>query len=283
MTKIIDGKGIADRIYEELKEEVITLKDKPGLAVVLVGDDPASIVYVRNKERACKRLGLNYKLLKFPQSIGREDLLSSIKTLNEDEMTNGIIVQMPLPKHLDAFDIVSNIDPLKDVDGLHPDNLGRLLSGKPRIIPCTPLGIIELLKRENIDVKGKNAVIVGRSNLVGKPLFHLLLSLDATVTICHSKTSDLKKETSRADILVCAVGAPRLITVDMVKEGAIVIDVGINRVDDKLVGDVDFETVKNVARAITPVPGGVGPMTVAMLMKNVITAYRIQKGDYEHN
>ncbi|MCX7796566.1 MAG: bifunctional methylenetetrahydrofolate dehydrogenase/methenyltetrahydrofolate cyclohydrolase FolD [bacterium] len=279
MAKIIDGKGIADKIYEELKEEVGTLKDKPGLAVILVGDDPASIVYVRNKERACKRLGLNYKLLRFPQSIDRDELISNIRALNKDERVNGIIVQMPLPKHLDPFDIVSNIDPLKDVDGLHPDNLGMLLSGKPRIIPCTPFGIIELLKRENIDIKGKNAVIVGRSNLVGKPLFHLLLSLDATVTVCHSKTSDLKGETHRADILVCAVGVPRLITADMVKEGAIVIDVGINRVDDKLVGDVDFEEVKNIAGAITPVPGGVGPMTVAMLMKNVITAYRLQKGE----
>lgn len=277
MAKIIDGKGIADKIYEELKEEVNSLREKPGLAVVLVGDDPASIVYVRNKEKACKRLGLNYKLLKFPQSVDRDELISNIKTLNKDKEVNGIIVQMPLPEHLDAFDIVSSIDPLKDVDGLHPDNLGRLLSGKPRIIPCTPLGIIELLKRENIDIKGKNAVIVGRSNLVGKPLFHLLLSLDATVTVCHSKTSDLKRETSRADILVCAVGVPRLITVDMVKEGAIVIDVGINRVDDKLIGDVDFEEVKHIAGAITPVPGGVGPMTVAMLMKNVITAYKLQK------
>lgn len=279
MAKIIDGKSIADEIYRELREEVSALKDKPGLAVVLVGNDPASIVYVRNKERACKRLGLNYKLLKFPQSISRDELLSSIRTLNEDREINGIIVQMPLPKHLDAFDVVSNIDPLKDVDGLHPDNLGRLLSGKPRIIPCTPLGIIELLKRENIDIRGKNAVIVGRSNLVGKPLFHLLLSLDATVTVCHSKTIDLKRETSRADILVCAVGVPRLITVDMVKEGAIVIDVGINKVEDKLVGDVDFERVKEIATVITPVPGGVGPMTVAMLMKNVITAYRLQKGE----
>lgn len=277
MAKIIDGKGIADKIYEELKEEVNSLREKPGLAVVLVGDDPASIVYVRNKEKACKRLGLNYKLLKFPQSVDRDELISNIKTLNKDKEVNGIIVQMPLPEHLDAFDIVSSIDPLKDVDGLHPDNLGRLLSGKPRIIPCTPLGVIELLKRENIDIKGKNAVIVGRSNLVGKPLFHLLLSLDATVTVCHSKTSDLKRETSRADILVCAVGVPRLITVDMVKEGAIVIDVGINRVDDKLIGDVDFEEVKHIAGAITPVPGGVGPMTVAMLMKNVITAYKLQK------
>lgn len=277
MAKIIDGKGIADKIYEELKEEVNSLREKPGLAVVLVGDEPASIVYVRNKEKACKRLGLNYKLLKFPQSVDRDELISNIETLNKDKEVNGIIVQMPLPEHLDAFDIVSSIDPLKDVDGLHPDNLGRLLSGKPRIIPCTPLGIIELLKRENIDIKGKNAVIVGRSNLVGKPLFHLLLSLEATVTVCHSKTSDLKRETSRADILVCAVGVPRLITVDMVKEGAIVIDVGINRVDDKLIGDVDFEEVKHIAGAITPVPGGVGPMTVAMLMKNVITAYKLQK------
>jgi len=279
MTRIIDGKKIAEDIYTELKEEVKNLEDKPGLAVVLVGDDPASLVYVRNKERICKRLGLNYRLMRFPQSADKNEILSTIESLNSDKEINGIIVQIPLPEHLDPFEVVSAIDPLKDVDGLHPDNLGRLLSGKPRIIPCTPLGVIELLKRENIDIRGKNAVIVGRSNLVGKPLFHLLLSLDATVTVCHSKTRDLKEETSRADILVCAVGVPKLISADMVKEGATVIDVGINRIDDRLVGDVDFENIMGIASAITPVPGGVGPMTVAMLMKNVITAYKLQKGE----
>jgi len=278
MTRIIDGKKMAEDIYTELKEEVKNLEDKPGLAVILVGDDPASLVYVRNKERACKRLGLNYRLMRFPQSADKNEILSTIESLNSDKEVNGIIVQMPLPEHLEPFEIVSAIDPLKDVDGLHPDNLGRLLSGKPRIIPCTPLGVIELLKRENIDIRGKNAVIVGRSNLVGKPLFHLLLSLDATVTVCHSKTTDLKEETSRADILVCAAGVPKLITADMVKKGATVIDVGINRVGDRLVGDVDFENIVGIASAITPVPGGVGPMTVAMLMKNVITAYKLQKG-----
>jgi methylenetetrahydrofolate dehydrogenase (NADP+)/methenyltetrahydrofolate cyclohydrolase len=279
MTRIINGKKIAEDIYTELKEEVKNLEDKPGLAVVLVGDDPASLVYVRNKERICKRLGLNYRLMRFPQSADKNEILSTIESLNSDKEINGIIVQIPLPEHLDPFEVVSAIDPLKDVDGLHPDNLGRLLSGKPRIIPCTPLGVIELLKRENIDIRGKNAVIVGRSNLVGKPLFHLLLSLDATVTVCHSKTRDLKEETSRADILVCAVGVPKLISADMVKEGATVIDVGINRVGDRLVGDVDFENIMGIASAITPVPGGVGPMTVAMLMKNVITAYKLQKGE----
>jgi len=278
MTRIIDGKKMAEDIYTELKEEVKNLEDKPGLAVILVGDDPASLVYVRNKERACKRLGLNYRLMRFPQSADKNEILSTIESLNSDKEVNGIIVQMPLPEHLEPFEIVSAIDPLKDVDGLHPDNLGRLLSGKPRIIPCTPLGVIELLRRENIDIRGKNAVIVGRSNLVGKPLFHLLLSLDATVTVCHSKTTDLKEETSRADILVCAAGVPKLISADMVKEGATVIDVGINRVGDRLVGDVDFENIVGIASAITPVPGGVGPMTVAMLMKNVITAYKLQKG-----
>jgi len=279
MTRIINGKKIAEDIYTELKEEVKNLEDKPGLAVVLVGDDPASLVYVRNKERICKRLGLNYRLMRFPQSADKNEILSTIESLNSDKEINGIIVQIPLPEHLDPFEVVSAIDPLKDVDGLHPDNLGRLLSGKPRIIPCTPLGVIELLKRENIDIRGKNAVIVGRGNLVGKPLFHLLLSLDATVTVCHSKTRDLKEETSRADILVCAVGVPKLISADMVKEGATVIDVGINRIGDRLVGDVDFENIMGIASAITPVPGGVGPMTVAMLMKNVITAYKLQKGE----
>jgi methylenetetrahydrofolate dehydrogenase (NADP+)/methenyltetrahydrofolate cyclohydrolase len=217
--------------------------------------------------------------MRFPQSADKNEILSTIESLNSDKEINGIIVQIPLPEHLDPFEVVSAIDPLKDVDGLHPDNLGRLLSGKPRIIPCTPLGVIELLKRENIDIRGKNAVIVGRGNLVGKPLFHLLLSLDATVTVCHSKTRDLKEETSRADILVCAVGVPKLISADMVKEGATVIDVGINRIGDRLVGDVDFENIMGIASAITPVPGGVGPMTVAMLMKNVITAYKLQKGE----
>ncbi|HPC78626.1 MAG TPA: bifunctional methylenetetrahydrofolate dehydrogenase/methenyltetrahydrofolate cyclohydrolase FolD [bacterium] len=276
MTRIIDGKSIAEDIYKELKEEVDRLSDKPGLAVVLVGDDPASLVYVRNKERACKRLNLNYRLAKFPPSISREELKSSIEKLNADKSINGIIVQLPVPEHLDSFGIISSVDPLKDVDGLHPDNMGRLVSGRPRLIPCTPLGIVELIKREGIDVRGKRAVIVGRSNLVGKPLIHLLLSLDATVTVCHSKTADLKRETSEGDILVVAVGKPRFITKDMVKEGAVVIDVGINRVENKLVGDVDFEEVASITSLITPVPGGVGPMTVAMLMKNLITAYNIQ-------
>lgn len=277
MAKIIDGKRIAEDIYKELKEEVENLEDKPGLAVILIGDDPASSVYVRNKEKACKRLNFNFKLLKFPSNVSIEELKANIEELNRDNSINGIIVQLPIPKHLDPFEVTSSISPLKDVDGLHPDNIGRLVSGKPRLIPCTPLGIIELIKREEIDVKGKRAVIVGRSNLVGKPLLHLLLSLDATVTICHSKTNNLKRETSEADILIVAVGKPRFITQDMVKEGAVVIDVGINRVEDKLVGDVDFEKVADIASAITPVPGGVGPMTVTMLMKNLITAYNIQR------
>ncbi|HON72868.1 MAG TPA: bifunctional methylenetetrahydrofolate dehydrogenase/methenyltetrahydrofolate cyclohydrolase FolD [bacterium] len=276
MTRMIDGKSIAEDIYKELKEEVDRLGDKPGLAVVLVGDDPASLVYVRNKERACKRLNLSYRLVKFQSSVSREELKSSIEELNMDKSINGIIVQLPVPEHLDSFEIISSVDPLKDVDGLHPDNMGRLVSGRPRLIPCTPLGIVELIKREGIDVRGKRAVIVGRSNLVGKPLIHLLLSLDATVTVCHSKTTDLKRETSEGDILVVAVGKPRFITKDMVKEGAVVIDVGINRVENKLVGDVDFEEVASITSLITPVPGGVGPMTVAMLMKNLIAAYNIQ-------
>lgn len=277
MIKIIDGKSIAEDIYKELREEINNLPEKPGLAVILVGEDPASIVYVKNKEKACKRLGLNFKLINLPSNISSEEVKSTLEGLNMDNSINGIIVQLPIPKHLDPFEVTSLINPLKDVDGLHPDNIGRLVSGNPRLIPCTPLGIIELIKREGIEVRGKKAVIVGRSNLVGKPMLHLLLSLDATVTICHSKTIDLKEETSRADILVAAVGKPKFITQDMVKEGAVVIDVGINRVEDRLVGDVDFEGVVDKASAITPVPGGVGPMTVAMLIKNLVTAYRIQK------
>lgn len=283
MAKIIDGKSIAEEIYKELRREIDNLPEKPGLAVILVGEDPASIVYVRNKERACKKLGLNFKFINLPSNISKEELKSILKELNVDNSINGIIVQLPIPKHLDPFEITSLINPLKDVDGLHPDNIGRLVSNNPRLIPCTPLGIVELIKREGIDVRGKRAVIVGRSNLVGKPMLHLLLSLDATVTICHSKTLDLKEETSRADILIVAVGRPKFITRDMVKEGAVVIDVGINRVDDRLVGDVDFEGVFDKASIVTPVPGGVGPMTVAMLMKNLITAYKIQNQNHEYN
>jgi methylenetetrahydrofolate dehydrogenase (NADP+)/methenyltetrahydrofolate cyclohydrolase len=273
MSEIIDGKKIAEDIYRELETEIIPYRGKIGLAVILAGDDPASATYVRNKEKACKRLGIKFTLAKFPNSVSRGEILESISLLNEDDSISGIIVQLPLPKQIDEFEVTKSILPTKDVDGLHPENLGNLLMGRPNIVPCTPLGVIELLKRENIEVRGKKTVIVGRSNLVGKPLFHLLLSMDATVTVCHSKTKDLKEETSQADILVVATGVPKLIKRDMVKLGAVVIDVGINRVDNKLVGDVDFEEVESVASYITPVPGGVGPMTVAMLMKNVFTAY----------
>jgi methylenetetrahydrofolate dehydrogenase (NADP+)/methenyltetrahydrofolate cyclohydrolase len=276
MVKIIDGKKISDDIYRELEAEIVPHRGQIGLAVILVGDDPASATYVRNKEKACKRLGINFKLVRLPQSVSKEEVLESISRLNNDDSISGIIVQLPLPSHIDEFEITKSVLPIKDVDGLHPENLGSLLKGKPNMVPCTPLGIIELLRREEIDIKGKKVVIVGRSNLVGKPLFHLLLSMDATVTICHSKTKDLKKETSQADILVVAVGVPGLIKKDMVKPGAVVIDVGINKIDNKLVGDVDFEGVKEIASYITPVPGGVGPMTVAMLMNNVLKAYKVR-------
>ena len=276
MVKIIDGKKISDDIYRELEAEIVPHRGQIGLAVILVGDDPASATYVRNKEKACKRLGINFKLVRLPQSVSKEEVLESISRLNNDDSISGIIVQLPLPSHIDEFEITKSVLPIKDVDGLHPENLGSLLKGKPNMVPCTPSGIIELLRREEIDIKGKKVVIVGRSNLVGKPLFHLLLSMDATVTICHSKTKDLKKETSQADILVVAVGVPGLIKKDMVKPGAVVIDVGINKVDNKLVGDVDFEGVKEIASYITPVPGGVGPMTVAMLMNNVLKAYKVR-------
>jgi len=276
MVKIIDGKKISDDIYRELEAEIVPHRGQIGLAVILVGDDPASATYVRNKEKACKRLGINFKLVRLPQFVSKEEVLKSISRLNNDDSISGIIVQLPLPSHIDEFEITKSVLPIKDVDGLHPENLGSLLKGKPNMVPCTPSGIIELLRREEIDIKGKKVVIVGRSNLVGKPLFHLLLSMDATVTICHSKTKDLKKETSQADILVVAVGVPGLIKKDMVKPGAVVIDVGINKIDNKLVGDVDFEGVKEIASYITPVPGGVGPMTVAMLMNNVLKAYKVR-------
>ncbi|MGB9682001.1 MAG: bifunctional methylenetetrahydrofolate dehydrogenase/methenyltetrahydrofolate cyclohydrolase FolD [bacterium] len=276
MARIIEGKRISEEIYRELEAEIAPHRGRIGLAVILVGDDPASATYVRNKEKACKRLGIDFTLVRFPESATKEEVLKSILQLNEDNRISGIIVQLPLPEHMDEIEITRSVLPIKDVDGLHPENLGNLLSGKPTIVPCTPLGIVELIRRENIEVRGKKAVIVGRSNLVGKPLFHLLLSMDATVTVCHSKTKDLKEETSQADILVVAVGVPRLIKKDMVKPGAVVIDVGINKVENKLVGDVDFEEVEEIASYITPVPGGVGLMTVAMLMSNVLKAYKMR-------
>lgn len=272
---IIDGKKIAQEVRSEVKEEVKELRKKgitPGLAVVLVGENPASLVYVHQKEKACEEVGIASYKYTLPKDTTEEKLLSVVDELNNEEKIHGILVQLPLPEHLDEKRILEKISPEKDVDGFHPLNMGRLLVGEPSFVPCTPRGVIELIERLGFEVKGKKAVIVGRSNIVGKPVAVLLLLRHATITVCHTRTKDLAAETREADILVVAAGRPKMITGDMVKEGAIVIDVGINRVDGKLVGDVDFDSVSPKAGAITPVPGGVGPMTVAMLMKNTLEA-----------
>jgi len=278
VARLIDGKGIAEDIHRELKEEAALLTQEgraPGLAVVLVGNDPASETYVRSKERTARELGIFSKVIKKDAGTSKEELIELIKELNEDRRIDGILVQLPLPSHIDEKEIIEAIDPGKDVDGFHPVNTGRLFNSQkdiPRFEPCTPMGIMELLERQGIELEGKKAVVVGRSNIVGKPVACLLLEKNATVTICHSRTRDLAKETATADILVVAVGRAGFINGSMVKEGVVAIDVGINRVDGKLVGDLDFPSVEKKSSYITPVPGGVGPMTIAMLMKNTIKA-----------
>ncbi|MDZ7672684.1 MAG: bifunctional methylenetetrahydrofolate dehydrogenase/methenyltetrahydrofolate cyclohydrolase FolD [Halanaerobiales bacterium] len=278
MSKIIDGKQIAKNIRMELKEEIKDLKEEgrvPGLTVVMVGNNPASETYVSMKEKAAQEIGIKSELIKKDKDISEKQLLDLIDDLNNDSTVDGILVQLPLPDHIDEKKVIESIVAEKDVDGFHPINTGRLFSGQEdalRFEACTPLGIIRMMEREGIEIDGKNATIVGRSNIVGKPIAHLLLERHATVTICHSHTKDLKAETKRADIVVAAVGRPEMITGDMLKEGAVVIDVGINRVDGKLLGDVEFESAKEVASKITPVPGGVGPMTIAMLMENTVKA-----------
>jgi methylenetetrahydrofolate dehydrogenase (NADP+)/methenyltetrahydrofolate cyclohydrolase len=272
---IIDGKKISSDIKSELAVEVAGLKKQgiePGLTVVLVGGDPASQVYVSNKEKACEQVGIRSVKHELPASTTQEELLALVRQLNEDDTVDGILVQLPLPEHINENDILLAIDPDKDVDCFHPFNVGRLVIGESIFEPCTPSGVIELLKRYDIDIAGSHAVIVGRSNIVGKPAAMLLLQNNATVEICHSRTKDLAEETRRADILVAAIGRPKFITADMVKPGAAVIDVGVNRTDEGLCGDVDYEGVKEVASAITPVPGGVGPMTIAILMRNTVAA-----------
>lgn len=277
MPQLIDGKKIALAVREDVKKGVDALLAEggraPGLAVVLVGEDPASQVYVRNKTRACEKAGMVHRQISLEASISQEELLKVVQDLNADGAIDGILVQLPLPKHLDSDLIINNIDPTKDVDGFHPESLGRLVLGKDGFVPCTPFGIMEMFKRENIDLQGKNMVVVGRSNIVGKPMAILAMQkgADATVTVCHSRTKDLADVVAQADVVVGAIGIPKFITADMVKEGAIVIDVGINRLDDgSLCGDVDFDAVADKAAAITPVPGGVGPMTIAMLLSNTL-------------
>ena len=277
MTVIIDGNKIAQEVRQQVRKEALDFKEKtgivPGLAVILVGEDPASQVYVGRKAKACAEVGFFSREYKLSADTSEAKLLNIISELNADKLIHGILVQLPLPKHISTEKIIAAIDPHKDVDGFHPYNVGGLVSGNPLFVPCTPRGIMELIARTGIDLKGKEAVVVGRSNIVGKPIALLLLAQHATVTICHSRTKDLPAVTRRADVLIAAVGKPHMIKANMVKEGAVVIDVGVNRLENgKLAGDVAFDEVAAKASFITPVPGGVGPMTIAMLMKNTLDA-----------
>ena len=290
--KIIDGKQVAAEMRAELKEEVAKLKQEgivPGLGVILVGEDPASQSYVRAKERACEELGIYSDDNRLPADITQEDLIALINRMNADPKINGILVQLPLPKHLDESEVLLTIDPDKDVDGFHPTNIGKMVAGQKAFLPCTPHGIIQLLLRSGVKIEGSHTVIVGRSNIVGKPVANMLIQKNptgnATVTVCHTRTKDLAYHTRQADIVIAAAGRPNTITADMVKEGVVVIDVGVNRVEDatkkkgyRLVGDVDFEAVKEKASLITPVPGGVGPMTITMLLYNTVESAKKAAG-----
>lgn len=280
--KIIDGKALAAEVRKDLAGKVAKVKEKegwvPGLAVVLVGQDPASQVYVRNKHRACEQVGIYSEVHRLPADAAHNDVLDLIGKLNADDKIHGILVQLPVPDQIDDSEVLRAIDPSKDVDGFHPVSMGDLLAGQSHMVPCTPLGVMRMLDAYGVELKGREAVVVGRSTIVGKPQALLLLERHATVSICHSRTRDLKAHTSRADVLVAAVGRPAMITGDMIKPGATVIDVGINRVDNKLVGDVEFESALEVAGHITPVPGGVGPMTIAMLLDNTLRAARAIQG-----
>jgi len=275
---IIDGKKTAAELREELKKKVIELKSTynaiPGLTVILVGEDPPSKIYVKNKEKFAKEVGINSEVIKYPENVEEKVVLNKIRELNSDKKVSGILVQLPLPKHIDKRKVIETILPGKDVDGFHPMNVGNLSSGYDSSIPCTPLGCYLLLKKVEKNLSGKHAVMIGRSNLNGKPMTQLLLKENCTVTITHSKTKDLKAECNRADIIIAAVGRPKLVKADWVKKGAIVIDVGINKTDSGLVGDVDFDEVSKVAKAITPVPGGVGPMTIACLLNNTVECFK---------
>lgn len=278
MAHLIDGKLISQQIKDELREEVAQLKEQginPCLAVIQVGNDPASSVYVNNKKKACAYIGMESLSYEVEEAITQEELLKIIDELNQNDKVHGILVQLPLPKHIDENAVIQAITPAKDVDGFHPETVGNMCIGTKGFLPCTPAGVIQLLKRSNIDISGKECVIVGRSNIVGKPMAMLLLRENGTVTITHSRTKDLKEVTKRADILVVAIGKPKFITSEYVKEGAVVIDVGIHRNENnKLCGDVDFDDVVDKVSAITPVPGGVGPMTIAMLMNNCVETVR---------
>ena len=274
MLQLIDGKALAAKRRAEIKETVEQLKEKgivPGLAVILVGENPASQVYVRNKEKACHEVGFHSEVYRLPETTTQEELLQLIDRLNKDDAIHGLLVQLPVPQHIDEKAVIHAISPRKDVDGFLPENLGSLLIGEPAFEPCTPKGCIDLIKQTGVDIKGKKAVVVGRSNIVGKPVAMMLLRENATVTICHSKTANLKEELLAADIVVAAIGRANFITGDMIKDGAIVIDVGMNRLEDgKLTGDVDRASLEDHDCWLTPVPGGVGPMTITMLMKNTL-------------
>ena len=283
MSELIDGKKVSEDTRAEIAKGVEELKNSsgitPGLAAVLVGEDPASEIYVRNKRKACEKVGIYSEEHKLSQETTEEELLALVEKLNNDDKIHGILVQLPLPDHINSTKILRTVTPLKDVDGFHPENVGMLVEGTPRFISCTPYGIIKMLDYYNIEIKGQEAVVVGRSNIVGKPVGMLLLHRHATVTTCHSRTRDLGEVTRRADILVAAIGRANFITADMVKDGVVVIDVGINRNEDgKLTGDVDFENVKEKASYITPVPGGVGPMTIAMLLWNTLESAKMKAG-----
>ena len=275
---IIDGKKEAEILREEVKKEIISIKNKtnrvPGLTVILIGDFAPSQIYVRNKEKNSKEVGINSNVIKYSKDVTEEEVLKKIKELNNDKNVSGILVQLPLPDQISKEKIIHSIDPLKDVDGFHPINVGNLASGYKAIVPCTPLGCLLLLKKIEKNLSGKHVVIIGRSNLNGKPMAQLLLKENCTVVITHSKTKNLKEECSKADILIAAVGVANLVKKDWVKDGSIIIDVGINKQGDKIVGDVSFEEVKDKAKAITPVPGGVGPMTIACLLKNTLECFK---------
>ena len=284
MAEIISGKLVSEKVREEITEEVKEFKAQygtaPGLAVIMVGDNPASAVYVRNKHKACLDVGMTSYEIKFDANISEAELLSKIDELNSDNRVDGILVQLPLPKTIDEQKVINRISPTKDVDAFHPENVGKIMIGNYTFLPCTPAGIVELLKHYNVEIEGKSCVVVGRSNIVGKPMAHLLLERNGTVTVCHSRTKNLAQITKSADILVVAIGKSEFLTADMVKPGAVVIDVGINRRDDgTLSGDVKFDEVEKLASKITPVPGGVGPMTITMLLKNTLTASRMHKKD----
>ncbi|CAM3835402.1 bifunctional methylenetetrahydrofolate dehydrogenase/methenyltetrahydrofolate cyclohydrolase [Bacillus cereus] len=271
---IIKGNEVAEKKRTQLTEEVVKLKEQgivPGLAVILVGEDPASRSYVKGKEKGCEQVGIYSELIELPETITEERLLAEIDRLNGDDRINGILVQLPLPKHIEEKAIIERISPEKDVDGFHPISVGRMMTGQDTFLPCTPHGIVELVKETNLDISGKHVVVIGRSNIVGKPVGQLFLNENATVTYCHSKTQNMKELSKLADILIVAVGRPKMITADYIKEGAVVIDVGVNRLETgKLCGDVDFDNVLDVAGYITPVPKGVGPMTITMLLHNTV-------------